>query len=88
MTEYWRDVSLEGKWKDGKGHVVLSRVDWYGIKWLDLRIMNMHRAEGQTQHTKHGLRLTVKQVKELLPVLVQIVDEIESEDEKDEREKT
>ena len=66
----------------------MSRVDWYGIKWLDLRIMNMHRAEGQTQHTKHGLRLTVKQVKELLPVLVQIVDEIESEDEKDEREKT
>ena len=28
MSEIWRTVSMEGKWKDGKGHVVLTTVEY------------------------------------------------------------
>ena len=85
MTEYWRSPSREGKWKDGKGHVVLSAVDWYNTKWFDLRIMNMHREEGQNTHTRHGVRLTLAQAKEMLPVLLRMVEEIEDEVERNDR---
>ena len=37
----WRSPSLEGKWKDGKGDIVVSRVDYYGKTWLDLRIVRV-----------------------------------------------
>lgn len=76
----WRSVSMEGKWKDGKGDVAVRRVDFYGKTWVDFRIMNVQ--DGKNQHTRHGVRLTVEQVKELIPRLVEFCsshdDEMES----------
>ena len=45
----WRSPSLEGKWKDGKGDIVVSRVDYFGKTWLDLRIVRVE--DGKHQHT-------------------------------------
>ena len=67
----WRSVSMEGKWKDGKGDVAVRRVDYYGKTWVDLRIMNVE--DGKNQHTRHGVRLTVEQVKELELVLHELL---------------
>ena len=59
----WRSPSLEGKWKDGRGDIVVSRVDYFDMTWLDLRIVRIE--DGVNQHTRQGLRLTYEQLKEL-----------------------
>ena len=71
-TGIWRTSSMEGKWKDGKGDVALRLVEYYDKIWLDLRIMNVK--DGQNQHTKHGVRLTIEQAKEMLPRLAEAID--------------
>ena len=82
-TNIWRSVSMEGKWKDGKGDVAVRGVDYYENVWVDFRIMNVQ--DGKNQHTRHGLRITVDQVKELIPRLVDFVSEYEDEKEQTER---
>ena len=79
----WRSVSMEGKWKVGKGDVAVRRVDYYGKTWVDLRIMNVQ--DGKNQHTRHGVRLTVEQVKEMLPRLVEFCAAYDDEKESEER---
>ncbi len=79
----WRTSSMEGKWKDGKGDVRLAHIEYYGKHWLDLRIINVH--EGRNQHTRHGVRLTIEQAKEMLPRLVEAIQNIEDDVETAER---
>ena len=74
---------MEGKWMDGKGDVTVRRVDYYDRIWVDFRIMNMK--EGKNQHTRHGLRLTVEQLRELMPRLREFLDEVQDEIEAKER---
>jgi len=73
----WRTSSLEGKWMNGKGDVVARRIEYYQKTWLDLRINNIQ--DGKNQPTRHGVRLTVEQLKELIPRLVDFVNDIEDE---------
>ena len=64
----------------------MEEASWVrNTSWVDLRIMNVQ--EGKNQHTRHGVRLTVEQVKELIPRLVEFCaaydDEIESAERSD-----
>lgn len=79
----WRTASMEGKWKDGGGDVRLAYIDYYGRSWIDLRIMNTR--DGKNQHTRHGVRLTLQQMKEMLPRLLEAIDECEAIEEARER---
>ena len=79
----WRTSSMEGKWKDGKRDVRLAHIEYYGKHWLDLRILNVH--EGRNQHTRHGVRLTIQQAKEMLPRLIEAIASIEDKIESAER---
>tara|TARA_Y100001963_G_C6434921_1_gene288738 strand:- start:151 stop:423 length:273 start_codon:yes stop_codon:yes gene_type:complete len=81
--QIWRSVSMEGKWKDGKGDIAVRRVDYYGNTWVDFRIMNVQ--EGKNQHTRHGVRFTVEQVKDMIPRLVEFCALFDDEQEKNER---
>ena len=83
MKEIWRTPSLEGKWKDGKGHVVLSVVPYYQRVWVDMRMHNMER-EG-TSHTSRGFRLTIGQAENLLGQLAVAIDKAKEEEEKNKR---
>jgi len=82
MTEevVWQSSSLEAKWKDGKGDVRLASVDFYGKKWIDLRILRQGK-----QHTRHGVRLSIEQAREMLPRLVEAIEKAQSEEEQDDR---
>tara|TARA_R110002020_G_scaffold172058_1_gene362209 strand:+ start:1425 stop:1688 length:264 start_codon:yes stop_codon:yes gene_type:complete len=82
-TGVWRTSSMEGKWKDGKGDIALRIVEYYDNVWLDLRIMNVK--EGQNQHTRHGVRLTIEQAKEMLPRLQEAIDKAQDMSEREER---
>tara|TARA_R110002020_G_scaffold216353_5_gene423966 strand:- start:1582 stop:1866 length:285 start_codon:yes stop_codon:yes gene_type:complete len=79
----WRSVSMEGKWKDGKGDIAVRRVDYYDKVWVDFRIMNVQ--DGKNQHTRHGVRLTAEQVKDMIPRLVDFINEYEDQKEQQER---
>jgi len=79
MSEIWRTPSLEGKWKDGKGHVVLSVVPYYHRMWIDMRLHNMER-EG-TSHTRHGFRLTIDQAEYLVGQLSVAIDAAKEQEE-------
>ena len=81
MTEevVWQSSSLEAKWKDGRGDVRLASVDFYGKKWIDLRILR----DGK-QHTRHGVRLSIEQAREMLPRLVEAIEKAQSEEEHEE----
>jgi hypothetical protein len=72
----WRTASMEGKWRDGKGDVRLAFIDYYGKSWIDLRIVNT--SDGKNQHTRHGVRLTLQQMKEMLPRLLEAIEECEA----------
>ena len=85
MTEYYRDWSPEKRWKDGKGQVVLSQIEYYGVQWIDLRIMNTQRPQGQSQHTRHGVRLTLEQAEALVPALERAILKGKEEREKSDR---
>lgn len=82
MTEktVWTSSSLEAKWKDGRGDVRLASVDFYGKQWIDLRILR----EGK-QHTRHGVRLSIEQATEMLPRLVEVLEQAQADAEKAER---
>jgi hypothetical protein len=82
MTEntVWQSSSLEAKWKDGRGDVRLASVDFFGKTWIDLRILR----EGK-QHTRHGVRLSIEQATEMLPRLVEALEQAKANAEKEER---
>jgi len=69
----WRSASMEGKWKDGKGDVRLALVDFYGKVWLDWRVFNVSGEREQV--TRQGCRLTLEQAEEMLPRLVEAIEE-------------
>jgi hypothetical protein len=79
----WRSSSMEGKWKDGAGDVRLASLEFYGKRWIDLRIINTR--DGKNQHTRHGVRLTLSQAKQMLPRLVEAIAELEDAAEEAER---
>jgi|TARA_R110000824_G_scaffold173409_4_gene351456 hypothetical protein len=81
----WRSPSMEGKWKDGKGLIHLRRIDYYGKKWIDIRIMNMSNTP--PNFTRHGIRLTEQQAEELLPILRDTIGGMKDEREETERKK-
>ena len=81
--EYWRDDSKESKWNGGKGHVRLARVDWRGRSMIDIRIMR--RTDDGYVHTRHGLRLTSDQLRDMLPSLGEMLDHIDNDEEEKRR---
>ena len=83
MSEIWRTASMEGKWKNGKGQVVLSTVDYYQRIWIDARLHNMHR-EGTT-HTKHGFRLSIEQAEDFVNALNVAIERAKEEMEQKQR---
>ena len=85
MSEIWRTVSMEGKRKDGKGHVVLTTVEYYNRMWIDMRIHNMHRNDGEKTHTRHGFRVSIEQAEEMLTALNMAINKAKEEREINER---
>jgi len=79
----WSSPSMEGKWKDKQGIVYLRSIEYYGKKWIDLRIMNMKNTP--PNFTRHGVRLTESQLEEIIPVLRETLVIMKDEREKDER---
>ncbi|MHA1662939.1 MAG: hypothetical protein ACTSWQ_02070 [Candidatus Thorarchaeota archaeon] len=79
----WSSPSMEGKWKDKQGIVYLRSIEYYGKKWMDLRIMNMKNTP--PNFTRHGVRLTESQLEEIIPVLRETLATMKDEREKDER---
>ena len=79
----WRSPSMEGKWKDGRGLIHLRSIQYYGKRWIDLRIMNMENTPNN--FTRHGIRINVEQAKELVPILRDLIEDIENKEEEDER---
>ena len=45
----------------------------------------MNIQEGKNQHTRHGVRLTAEQVKEMIPRLIDFVNDYDDEKEQAER---
>ena len=80
----WQTPSMEGKWRDRKGVIHLRHVEYYGKDWVDLRIMNMHNTP--PNFTRHGVRLTLEQAEELMPILRSLIGEMKDKRESDERE--
>ena len=81
--QYWIDNSKERKWSDGKGRVSVKWVSWRGRHWADMRIMR--RTDEGYVHSAKGFRLTTKQLRELLPVLHEMLDHIDNQEEEEKR---
>jgi hypothetical protein len=79
----WQSPSMEKKWKDGRGVMHLRAMTYYGKQWIDLRIMNMENTP--PNFTRHGVRLTIEQAEELLPILREAIGEMKDEREETER---
>jgi hypothetical protein len=79
----WKSPSMEGKWKDNKGVIHLRSIEYYGKDWIDMRIMNMSKTP--PHFTRHGVRLTLTQAKEMVVVLKEMVAAMQEKREKDER---
>ena len=50
-----------------------------------MRIMNTQRPQGQNQHTRHGVRMTLEQAEALIPALEQAILKGKEEREKSDR---
>ena len=81
--QYWADNSKERKWHDGKGRVRVAWVEWKGKNTIDIRIMR--RTDDGYQHTRHGLRITANQLRDLLPALGELLDHIDNHEEEKKR---
>lgn len=79
----WRSPSMEGKWKDNKGIIHLRSIEYYGKDWIDMRIMNMSNTP--PNFTRHGIRLTLEQAEEVLPILREMIGAMKDKREEDER---
>ena len=82
----WSSPSMEGKWRDKQGIVYLRSIDYYGKRWLDIRIMNMKNTP--PNFTRHGVRLTETQIEEIIPILREELANMKDEREKHEREQS
>ena len=80
---YWEDDSKVKKWSSGKGKLRLAWVKWGGRHWIDLRILR--REDDGYVHSKEGVRLSVAQVSTMLPVLNEMLGDIDDAIEKAER---
>mgnify|MGYP002625213736 FL=1 len=81
---YWEDNSKVKKWSSGKGKLRLAWVKWGGRHWIDLRILR--REDEGYVHSKEGVRLSVEQVRTMLPILNEMLGDIDDAIEKAERE--
>lgn len=79
----WRSPSMEGKWRNGRGILHLRMLEYYNRRWIDFRLMNMEK-EPPT-FTRHGIRLTLEQAEEMLPVLRQLIEQMKDKEEEDDR---
>ena len=79
----WQSPSMEGKWKDGKCVIHLRAIEYYGKDWIDMRVMNMSNTP--PNFTRHGIRLTLEQAEEVLPILREMIATMKDKREEDER---
>ena len=79
----WQSPSMEGKRKDGKGVIHLRAIEYYGKDWIDMRVMNMSNTP--PNFTRHGIRLTLEQAEEVLPILREMIATMKDKREEDER---
>ena len=79
----WKSPSLEGKWKDGKGIIHMRNIEYYGKQWIDIRIMNMGRVP--PTFTRHGVRVSLEQAKEMESVLKELIANMQDKREENER---
>ena len=80
---YWEDNPKFGRLKGTEGKISLTHVRWRGIHAVDLRLLR--RTEDDWQHTRQGIRLTHKQLQEIIPQLVLISDAMQNEKEESKR---
>ena len=87
MSSFERDYLLQDgktqKWGAGKGKVRTAWIKFKGRNWIDIRMLK--RKDDGYEHTRGGVRFTPNQIRELLPVLVEILDHIDSHSEEEER---
>jgi len=81
---YWEDDAKVQKYAAGKGKYRAAWVRWMGRDWVDLRLLKRN-IDGY-EPSRNGVRLTVKQMRELLPILVEMLDHIDSQQEEEARE--
>tara|TARA_R110002020_G_scaffold168349_4_gene357085 strand:- start:1635 stop:1907 length:273 start_codon:yes stop_codon:yes gene_type:complete len=79
----WQSPSMEGKWKDNKGIIHLRSIEYYGKDWIDMRVMNMSNTP--PNFTRHGIRLTLEQAEEVMPILREMIAAMKDKREEDER---
>lgn len=74
------------KWSAGKGKIRLAWTKWLGRNWIDLRIMR--REDDGYVHTRHGVRVTPDQLREMLPALNEMLEHIDNTEEEEKRKDT
>jgi len=74
---YWEDSPKFGKLKGTDGKLKLCHVRWRGIHGVDLRVLR--RTDDGYQYTRGGVRITYKQLQEIIPQLVLISNAIQNE---------
>ena len=72
----WQSPSMEGKWKDNKGIIHLRSIEY-------MRVMNMSNTP--PNFTRHGIRLTLEQAEEVMPILREMIAAMKDKREEDER---
>ena len=77
------DDSKVQKWSAGKGKVRLAWTKWLGRNWIDLRVMR--REDDGYVHTRHGVRITPDQLREMLPALIEMLEHIDNTEEEEKR---
>ena len=89
MTTFERDYLVQDgktvKWGGGKSKVRTAWVKHRGRNWVDIRMLR-RSDEGYT-HTREGVRITPDQLRELMPVLAEMLDHIDNSVEQEERRK-
>lgn len=81
----WEDDSKVQKWSSGKGKLRLAWIGWRKRNWIDIRILR--REDEDYVHTREGVRVTPDQLRELLPILKELLDTIDNIEEEEERNK-
>ena len=74
---YWEDTPKFGRLKGTDGKMKLSLVRWRGKHGVDFRVLR--RTDDGYQYTRQGIRLSYKQLQEIIPQLVLISNAIQNE---------
>ena len=80
---YWEDDSKVQKWSAGKGKIRLAWINWRKRNWVDFRILR--REDEKYVHTREGVRLSPNQLRELLPILRELIETIDNVEEEEKR---